>query len=75
MRLLGKQAGGFLFCFFGERMWCGTWLWPDLVSLVSVSKACFIQETTGGRVAHCANLDNKGCVELVKANHRGAHMF
>lgn len=26
-----------LFFFFCERMWCGTWLWPDLTSLVSIS--------------------------------------
>lgn len=55
----------FSFC---ERMWCGTWLWPDLVSLVSISKAFFIQKTTGGWVAHCAIVGNKDCVELLKAN-------
>lgn len=40
-----KLPGFFAFC---ERMWCGTWLWPDLVSLVSISKAFSIPETAGG---------------------------
>lgn len=41
-----RQLG--FFSPFCERMWCGTWFWPDLVSLVSISKVFFSPETTGG---------------------------
>lgn len=58
-----------------ERMWCGTGLWPDHVSLVSISKAFFIQEVTGGWAAPYAIADNQDCVELVQASCSEAVSF